>query len=140
MPRLEERRSDLASLIQRPMFAALGREVVMKVLMPFIKGESLRARLGRLGVGERVPVGEALDILRDVARALAYAHSAGVVHRDIKPDNVLLSYDTAVVADFGIAKAVEAARTESAATGSVARRIRRPPLAPQSTPSARESP
>jgi eukaryotic-like serine/threonine-protein kinase len=109
MPRLEERRSDLASLIQRPMFPALGREVVMKVLMPFIKGESLRARLGRLGVGERVPVGEALDILRDVARALAYAHSAGVVHRDIKPDNVLLSYDTAVVADFGIAKAVEAA-------------------------------
>jgi eukaryotic-like serine/threonine-protein kinase len=140
MPRLEERRSDLASLIQRPMFPALGREVVMKVLMPFIKGESLRARLGRLGAGERVPVGEALDILRDVARALAYAHSAGVVHRDIKPDNVLLSYDTAVVADFGIAKAVEAARTESATTGSVARRIRRPPLAPQSTPSARESP
>jgi len=80
----------------------------------------LRARLGRLGAGERVPVGEALDILRDVARALAYAHSAGVVHRDIKPDNVLLSYDAAVVADFGTAKAVEAARTESAATGSTA--------------------
>ena len=88
--------------------------------MPFIKGESLRARLGRLGAGERVPVGEALDILRDVVRALAYAHSAGVVHRDIKPDNVLLSYDAAVVADFGIAKAVQAARTESAATGSTA--------------------
>ena len=86
--------------------------------MPFIKGESLRARLGRLGQGERVPLGEALDILRDVARALAYAHSAGVVHRDIKPDNVLLSYDAAVVADFGIAKAVQAARTESAVTGS----------------------
>src|SRR5687768_10474348 len=88
--------------------------------MPFIKGESLRVRLGRLGAGERIPVGEALDILRDVVRALAYAHSAGVVHRDIKPDNVLLSYDAAVVADFGIAKAVQAARTETGATGSTA--------------------
>ena len=80
--------------------------------MPFIQGESLRKRLARLGARERLPLGEALDVLRDVARALAYAHRLGVVHRDIKPENVLLGDDAAVVADFGVAKAVAAARTQ----------------------------
>jgi tetratricopeptide (TPR) repeat protein len=74
--------------------------------MPFIAGESLRARLsaGPLGVGE------AVGLLRDVARALAFAHKHGVVHRDIKPENVLLSEGSAAVADFGIAKAISAAK------------------------------
>jgi len=76
--------------------------------MPFVEGDSLRVRLGRGPVTE----GEAVGILRDVARALAYAHDRGVVHRDIKPDNILLSGDAAVVTDFGIAKAVTAARTQ----------------------------
>lgn len=82
--------------------------------MPFIDGESLRARLARLPRGERLPMPQAIEVLRDIARALAYAHSLGVVHRDIKPENVLLAYDAAVVADFGVAKAMAAARTQDA--------------------------
>ncbi len=75
--------------------------------MPFVEGDSLRARLGH----GPLPVGEVIGILRDVAKALAYAHQRGVVHRDIKPDNVLISGGVAVVTDFGIAKAISAART-----------------------------
>ena len=71
--------------------------------MPFIKGESLRARLAAHG---ELPVNEAVRILREVASALAFAHAAGVVHRDIKPDNVLLSGGAAMVTDFGVAKAL----------------------------------
>src|SRR5438477_3496985 len=78
--------------------------------MPFVEGESLRSRLARDGA---LPVPQVVNVLRDVARALAYAHAHGVVHRDIKPDNVLLSGGTAVVTDFGIAKAISAARTSA---------------------------
>jgi eukaryotic-like serine/threonine-protein kinase len=71
--------------------------------MPFVEGESLRTRIEREG---RLTVGRAVSILKDVARALAYAHERGIVHRDIKPDNVLLAGTSATVTDFGIAKAV----------------------------------
>jgi len=75
--------------------------------MPLVEGRSLRERLTE---GGALPIGEAVGVLRDVARALAFAHGRGVVHRDIKPGNVLLSGRTAVVTDFGIAKALGASR------------------------------
>ena len=71
-------------------------------IMPLVEGESLRARLARGGL----PVADVVSILRDVCKALAYAHAHRVVHRDIKPDNVMLSGDAALVTDFGIAKAI----------------------------------
>jgi serine/threonine-protein kinase len=81
--------------------------------MPYVEGESLRARLVRMG---ELPVDEAVRLLRDVVDALACAHQHGVVHRDIKPDNVLLSGHHAIVADFGVAKALSAAVDDSALT------------------------
>ncbi|MDA1081494.1 MAG: protein kinase [Gemmatimonadetes bacterium] len=81
--------------------------------MPFIEGESLRARITRGPLSVR----EALGVLKDVARALAYAHNAGIVHRDIKPANILLTGSAAVVADFGVAKAVSAARDRGVVSG-----------------------
>ena len=76
--------------------------------MPFVEGQSLRHRLSS---GGALAVPFVVNVLRDVARALAYAHERGVIHRDIKPENVLLSGEAAVVTDFGIAKAVSASRS-----------------------------
>jgi serine/threonine-protein kinase len=75
-------------------------------VMPYVEGESLRAKLAR---ERELPVAEATRILREVADALTHAHAHGVIHRDIKPDNVLLSGQHAVVTDFGVAKAVSEA-------------------------------
>jgi len=75
-------------------------------VMPYVEGESLRQRLGR---EHRLSITESLRIAGDAGEALAYAHSRGVIHRDVKPENILLSGGHALVADFGIAKAVEAA-------------------------------
>lgn len=72
-------------------------------VMPFVEGVSLRTRLRDQGP---LPIGEATRILRNVAAALHYAHRHGVIHRDIKPDNVMLSEGVAVVLDFGVAKAI----------------------------------
>ena len=112
-----EREIQLAAPLQHPHVVALltaGADGdLLYYVMPFIKGESLRAKLAREG---ELPVGEAARILRDVADALAYAHGEGVVHRDIKPDNVLLSGNHALVADFGVAKAVTASSGEVSLT------------------------
>jgi len=71
--------------------------------MPLVAGESLGTRLHREG---RLPIAEAVRILRELAEALAFAHAHDVVHRDLKPDNVLLADGHAVIADFGVAKAL----------------------------------
>ena len=76
--------------------------------MPFIEGESLRKRVDREGA---LPIAEGIRILRQIASAISYAHRNGVVHRDIKPDNVLLSDEFALVADFGVARALSASST-----------------------------
>ena len=107
-----------------PLFKAGEAAGLPYYVMPYVRGESLRARLTRTGP---LPLADALAILRDVARALAFAHEQGVVHRDVKPENVLLAGDAsagsgqvaAVVTDFGIAKAVVAAADHGA--GSSAR-------------------
>ncbi|MBC7844064.1 MAG: protein kinase [Gemmatimonadaceae bacterium] len=76
--------------------------------MPLVTGASLRARLDKAPI----PTDEAIHILRDVAQALAYAHALEIVHRDIKPENILLSSGTAMVTDFGIAKALRVSQTD----------------------------
>ncbi|HEX6107249.1 MAG TPA: protein kinase [Gemmatimonadales bacterium] len=88
-----------------PLLSAGESDGVPWYTMPYLEGTTLRGRLGR----GSLPLPEAVSLLRDVARALAYAHEHGVVHRDIKPENVLLTGGTAMVTDFGIAKALTAA-------------------------------
>ena len=78
-------------------------------VMPYVEGESLRDRLSR---EKQLPLDDALQVTREIADALSYAHSLGVVHRDIKPENVLFEAGHAVVADFGIARAINAAGSE----------------------------
>lgn len=103
------REIQLAAKLQHPhivpVLSAGISEGLPYYTMPFIEGESLRARIARSG---ELPLNEAARILRDVLSALSYAHAHGVVHRDIKPDNVLLTGNHAVVADFGVAKALSA--------------------------------
>lgn len=82
--------------------------------MPFIEGESLRQRLARVG---QLAIEDALVILRETADALGFAHARGVIHRDIKPDNILLADGHAFVADFGIARALESTGEKLTVTG-----------------------
>jgi len=86
-------------------------------VMPFIEGESLRERLTR---NHQLPIEEALRITREVADALAYAHRFGVVHRDVKPANILLAGGHALVADFGIARALSVAQGQEITESGVA--------------------
>jgi serine/threonine-protein kinase len=98
-----------------PLLAAGEAAGLPYFTMPFIEGESLRRRLDQ---GGPLPAPEAVRLLGQVASALAYAHARGLIHRDIKPDNVLLSPGGAMVTDFGVAKALRAATTATATEAS----------------------
>jgi len=96
-----------------PLLSAGDADGVPYYTMPLVEGASLRERIQR----GPLPIAESIAILRDVARALAAAHAKGVLHRDVKPENVLLSSGAALVTDFGVARALSAATT--GADGSV---------------------
>ena len=102
-----EREIQLAAKLQHPhivpLLTAGANGDLLYYIMPRVEGQSLRARLVQQ---HELPIGEAVRILRDVCDALAYAHGHGIVHRDVKPDNILLSGKHALVTDFGVAKAV----------------------------------
>jgi eukaryotic-like serine/threonine-protein kinase len=89
-----------------PLYDSGNAGGVLYYVMPYVEGESLYQRLER---DRRLPLDDALRIARDVADALGYAHGRGVLHRDVKPENILLAGDRAVVADFGLARAIGAA-------------------------------
>ncbi len=94
-----------------PVLAAGDADGLPYFTMPFVSGSSLRERIDANG-GRGLGMAECVGVLRDVARALAFAHRQGVVHRDIKPGNILLAGNSAAVTDFGIAKAIATARAE----------------------------
>ena len=111
------REIQLAASLQHPhivpLLAAGHADDLVYYTMPLIEGESLRAKLAREG---ELPINETVRILRDVVDALAYAHAHSVAHRDIKPDNVLISGPHAVVTDFGVAKALSESTGKSSLT------------------------
>jgi TolB-like protein len=92
-----------------PLYDSGEADGFLYYVMPFVEGESLRDRLDR---EKQLAIDDALRVAREVADALSYAHGHGVIHRDIKPENILLESGHAVVADFGIARAVDAAGGE----------------------------
>ena len=103
-----------AAMLQHPhiipvLSAGHTAEEIPFYLMPFVRGETLHARLQR----GAVPYVETIQLMGDVAKALAAAHEAEIVHRDVKPDNILLTGGAAVVTDFGIAHALHEARADA---------------------------
>ena len=100
-----------------PLYDSGEAQGFLYYVMPFVEGESLRARLARTG---ELPINETVRLLHEIADALAYAHARGIVHRDIKPDNVMLSGRHAAVTDFGVAKAISAAAGDQLTTVGIA--------------------
>jgi eukaryotic-like serine/threonine-protein kinase len=116
------REIEIAAQLQHPHILPLldsgEADGILYYVMPYVDGDSLRDRLVRHG---ELPIPEAVKLLCEIVDALAYAHAHGVVHRDIKPDNVMLSGRHALVMDFGVAKAVsEATGRQSLTTAGVA--------------------
>jgi len=93
-----------------PLYDSGEADGALYYTMPYLEGESLRDRLNR---EKQLPIEDALQITKEVADALGYAHDQGIIHRDIKPENILFQRGHALVADFGIARAVRAAGAET---------------------------
>ncbi|MFL5447702.1 MAG: protein kinase domain-containing protein, partial [Gemmatimonadales bacterium] len=112
-----QREIEVAARLQHPAILPLhdSGEVdgYVYYIMPYVEGESLRDRLARQG---QLPVDEAVRILFEMLDALAYAHGKGIIHRDIKPDNIMLAGRHALLLDFGVAKAVSASAEPSFVT------------------------
>jgi serine/threonine-protein kinase len=100
-----------------PLYDSGSADGLLFYAMPYIAGESLRERILRHG---QLPLEDALRITREVAEALAYAHKEDVVHRDIKPGNILLEADHAVIADFGLARAINVAAVDDLSSAGLA--------------------
>ncbi|MEO8452372.1 MAG: serine/threonine-protein kinase, partial [Gemmatimonadota bacterium] len=116
-PERFEREVRVAASLQHPhivtLLASGSADGILYYTMPFVEGESLRTRLEREG---ELPVPDVVRMLIEIVDALGYAHSLGVIHRDIKPDNILLSHHHAVITDFGIARALSVAGETSRLT------------------------
>src|SRR5215212_5639862 len=93
-----------------PLFDSGSADGMLYYVMPYVEGESLRERIDR---ENKIPIDEAIRLTQGIASALDYAHRQGIVHRDVKPENVMLYENMPMVMDFGIAKAVSAAGSET---------------------------
>jgi serine/threonine-protein kinase len=107
----------IAAQLSHPQIAALHESgqagPYLYYTMPFIEGDSLAQLLAREG---RLPVADALRITEELLQALGYAHARGIVHRDVKPENIMISSGHAVIVDFGIARAVSVATSDEPIT------------------------
>ena len=112
------REVEIAARLNHPHIVSMhdsgDNDGVLYYVMPFVEGESLTQRLAREG---QLPVADALRIARQVSDALAHAHKRGIIHRDIKPGNIMLSEGHALVADFGIARALRSGATAITTAG-----------------------
>jgi len=117
---------ELAAHLQHPnilpVLSAGAKGDLLFYVMPFVSGESLRHRLTREG---KLPVADAVRIMHEMADALAYAHAEGVIHRDVKPENILLQGGHAVLTDFGVARALAESRSGGRLTARGSRSGRR---------------